>query len=204
MKPRRVTREVQREAGGRRGRARKAAMALSERASHNKRARRGVSEVWMLDTAPVPQKLCSKASRTSSRSQSPQLALDDGECTVLCTRTHADSQQVVCPYFLKGTCRYGNNCRNEHPREGQRQGGFGSASCYCLSDFCRLVVFIVILQIKHGPPPPLALRPPPTVPLPPASPSRSHLSLSSPSRQLLILSAPHHGYARHGSRQFQP
>ena len=22
---------------------------------------------------------------------------------------------VVCQYFLRGTCRFGSNCRNEHP-----------------------------------------------------------------------------------------
>ncbi|KDQ64045.1 hypothetical protein JAAARDRAFT_144449 [Jaapia argillacea MUCL 33604] len=34
---------------------------------------------------------------------------------------------VVCQYFLRGTCRFGDNCKNEHP-QGQRQGGFGSQS----------------------------------------------------------------------------
>jgi len=33
--------------------------------------------------------------------------------------------QVVCQFFMRGSCRFGNNCRNEHP---QRQSGFGSTS----------------------------------------------------------------------------
>jgi len=33
--------------------------------------------------------------------------------------------QVVCQFFMRGSCRFGNSCRNEHP---QRQSGFGSAS----------------------------------------------------------------------------
>ena len=50
----------------------------------------------------------------------------------------------MCQYYLRGTCKFGNSCRNEHPRDGQRQGGFGSAcivlphkslrltlNCYC-------------------------------------------------------------------------
>ncbi|KAI0694382.1 hypothetical protein C8T65DRAFT_666804 [Cerioporus squamosus] len=35
---------------------------------------------------------------------------------------------AVCQFFLRGTCKFGNNCRNEHPRDGQRQGGFGNQS----------------------------------------------------------------------------
>lgn len=26
-------------------------------------------------------------------------------------------KETVCPYFLRGTCRYGDKCRNEHPRD---------------------------------------------------------------------------------------
>ena len=36
--------------------------------------------------------------------------------------------QVVCQYFLKGTCKFGNACRNEHPRDGRTAGAFGSQS----------------------------------------------------------------------------
>lgn len=32
--------------------------------------------------------------------------------------------QVVCQYFLRGTCKFGDQCRNEHPRD--RAPGFGS------------------------------------------------------------------------------
>ncbi|CAK7270863.1 hypothetical protein SEPCBS119000_004306 [Sporothrix epigloea] len=36
---------------------------------------------------------------------------------------------VVCSYFLRGNCRYGNNCRNEHPVANQnRFGVFGAPS----------------------------------------------------------------------------
>ncbi|KAH7907520.1 hypothetical protein BJ138DRAFT_488074 [Hygrophoropsis aurantiaca] len=35
---------------------------------------------------------------------------------------------VVCQYFLRGQCRYGKECRNEHPVDQQRQGGFGNQS----------------------------------------------------------------------------
>ncbi|KZT06469.1 uncharacterized protein LAESUDRAFT_179825 [Laetiporus sulphureus 93-53] len=31
---------------------------------------------------------------------------------------------VVCPYFLRGQCKFGSQCKNEHPRDG-RTGGFG-------------------------------------------------------------------------------
>ncbi|KAH8830042.1 hypothetical protein DL96DRAFT_913688 [Flagelloscypha sp. PMI_526] len=34
---------------------------------------------------------------------------------------------VVCRFFLNGTCSFGDNCRNEHPKDGQ-QGSFGNSS----------------------------------------------------------------------------
>lgn len=34
---------------------------------------------------------------------------------------------VVCPYFLRGTCRFGDRCRNEHPAGRQSQGGAAGA-----------------------------------------------------------------------------
>ena len=47
-------------------------------------------------------------------------------CATSCSTYSA--LQVVCQYFLRGTCRFGNACRNEHPRDGQKQGSaFGSA-----------------------------------------------------------------------------
>ncbi|KAG7447770.1 uncharacterized protein BT62DRAFT_791664 [Guyanagaster necrorhizus] len=33
---------------------------------------------------------------------------------------------AVCTYFLKGTCRFGDTCRNEHPKNVT--GGFGNSS----------------------------------------------------------------------------
>ncbi|KDR84254.1 hypothetical protein GALMADRAFT_87139 [Galerina marginata CBS 339.88] len=36
---------------------------------------------------------------------------------------------AVCQFFLRGQCRFGDTCRNEHPAGGQ-QGGFGSGCFY--------------------------------------------------------------------------
>jgi hypothetical protein len=35
--------------------------------------------------------------------------------------------QVVCQFFLRGTCKFGNQCRNEHPQnaQGDRRSAFG-------------------------------------------------------------------------------
>ncbi|KAF8967465.1 hypothetical protein BDZ97DRAFT_1803446, partial [Flammula alnicola] len=33
---------------------------------------------------------------------------------------------AICQYFLRGQCRFGDTCRNEHPANAQ-QSGFGSA-----------------------------------------------------------------------------
>ncbi|KAL0581487.1 hypothetical protein V5O48_000530 [Marasmius crinis-equi] len=35
---------------------------------------------------------------------------------------------AICTFFLKGQCRFGDKCRNEHPAGGQTQGGFGNQS----------------------------------------------------------------------------
>ncbi|OBZ70306.1 Nucleoporin-like protein 2 [Grifola frondosa] len=34
----------------------------------------------------------------------------------------------VCQYFLRGQCKFGTSCRNDHPRDAQRAGGFGNQS----------------------------------------------------------------------------
>ncbi|KAF9458474.1 hypothetical protein BDZ94DRAFT_1226234 [Collybia nuda] len=33
---------------------------------------------------------------------------------------------AVCTFFLRGQCKFGDKCRNDHPPGEQRQGGFGS------------------------------------------------------------------------------
>ena len=35
--------------------------------------------------------------------------------------------QVVCQFFLRGTCKFGDQCRNEHPQNVQsdRRSAFG-------------------------------------------------------------------------------
>ncbi|KAJ8087231.1 hypothetical protein PM082_006061 [Marasmius tenuissimus] len=35
---------------------------------------------------------------------------------------------AICTFFLKGQCRFGDKCRNEHPAGGQVQGSFGNQS----------------------------------------------------------------------------
>ena len=35
-------------------------------------------------------------------------------------------QQVVCQYFLKGQCRFGDSCRNEHPANARQSGSGGN------------------------------------------------------------------------------
>lgn len=37
----------------------------------------------------------------------------------------AKKKTAVCPYFLNGSCRFGDKCRNEHPRSGGGQGASG-------------------------------------------------------------------------------
>ncbi|EME27712.1 zinc finger (CCCH-type) family protein isoform 1 [Galdieria sulphuraria] len=32
---------------------------------------------------------------------------------------------VVCKYFLRGNCKFGRNCKNEHPMQNSSQGSFG-------------------------------------------------------------------------------
>ncbi|KAI0650889.1 hypothetical protein C8Q79DRAFT_411655 [Trametes meyenii] len=73
---------------------------------------------------------------------------------------------VVCQYFLRGTCKFGNNCRYEHPRDGQRQGGFGMVL------FSAGLLVAATLQISHGPHPAHRLPPHPSRTPPPYSRSR--------------------------------
>ncbi|KZT29505.1 hypothetical protein NEOLEDRAFT_605845 [Neolentinus lepideus HHB14362 ss-1] len=35
---------------------------------------------------------------------------------------------VVCQYYMQGRCKFGNSCRNEHPRDGRGHGAFGNSS----------------------------------------------------------------------------
>lgn len=44
--------------------------------------------------------------------------------------------QTICTFFLQGRCKYGDQCRYEHPRDAQRSSGFGST---CLLSPCALV-----------------------------------------------------------------
>lgn len=37
----------------------------------------------------------------------------------------AAKKKTVCQHFLKGYCRFGDKCWNEHPRGGEGSGGFG-------------------------------------------------------------------------------
>ena len=36
--------------------------------------------------------------------------------------------QVVCQFFLRGTCKFGDQCRNEHPQNGDRRSAFANQS----------------------------------------------------------------------------
>ena len=36
--------------------------------------------------------------------------------------------QVVCQFFLRGACKFGDECRNEHPLNGDRRSAFGGKS----------------------------------------------------------------------------
>ncbi|TFK94893.1 hypothetical protein K466DRAFT_119297 [Polyporus arcularius HHB13444] len=50
---------------------------------------------------------------------------------------------AVCQFYLRGTCKFGNNCRNEHPRDGPRQGGFGSA---CIVHCCLIHAYVACAE----------------------------------------------------------
>jgi zinc finger (C-x8-C-x5-C-x3-H type) protein len=40
--------------------------------------------------------------------------------------------KVVCQFFLRGACKFGNQCRNEHPQNGDRRSTFGGKSSVVL------------------------------------------------------------------------
>ena len=40
--------------------------------------------------------------------------------------------QVVCQFFLRGACKFGDQCRNEHPQNGDRRSAFGGQSSVAL------------------------------------------------------------------------
>jgi len=40
--------------------------------------------------------------------------------------------KAVCQFFLRGSCKFGNQCRNEHPQNGDRRSTFGGKSSVVL------------------------------------------------------------------------
>ena len=49
--------------------------------------------------------------------------------------------QVVCQFFLRGSCKFGDQCRNEHPQNGDRRSAFGgqsSVALHCLGSSISL------------------------------------------------------------------
>jgi len=56
--------------------------------------------------------------------------------------------QVVCQYFLRGACKFGSQCRNEHPQnaQGDRRSAIGGVLYHLLSRS-----LLIIFQGQHGP-----------------------------------------------------
>lgn len=47
--------------------------------------------------------------------------------------------QAVCQYFLRGACKFGGECRNEHPQNGDRRSAFGGKSPVALHSLGSLI-----------------------------------------------------------------
>jgi hypothetical protein len=67
----------------------------------------------------------------------------DSVCYLNDSLTHI---QAVCQFFLRGACKFGDKCHNEHPQNGERRSAFGgksSVALHCLGS-------LISLQVQHG------------------------------------------------------